>query len=73
MHVLPYTLGWCRNCITPPVLDALGLACHSRAKILTDIQRRDPSNTHQELMMVPIITPNVVEASQAKEALKVAL
>lgn len=50
----------------------LASAFQARAKVCKNILWEAPSNIHQELMMISIIIPNAVEASQTKEAMKTA-
>lgn len=54
------------------ILDALGTAFHSGAKIHMDITRAASGNVMQELMMAPLLSPTPVDPEKAKEALKTA-
>lgn len=57
----------------PLTMDAMGLACHIRAKLWFFMFEDASANVRQELMMALLISLQLVDLKKAKEALKAAL
>lgn len=56
----------------PLAMDALELACQSRAKVRKNMIHDAPASVQQELMLAAMLSPASVSLEKAKEALKVA-
>lgn len=56
--------------IQPLAVDAAGSACCAHMKLWHNVVRDTPVNAKQELMMVPILSPQAVDPGQTREAMR---